>query len=313
MVNMKPVCDHRNYCRNDNKAYYIGQDHHFAHKPHRDHPHYMPKGFEKIKSKFDGVCSYTRNHGGHHRTLCQQSNGHHAWKHPETGMKLACASPDLTFAPFGASLESKHGVPKAMYVFQLVKATSSGGSFTDNYVKECAKINMKPLCDHRNYCRNDGRAMYIGQDHHIAHKPHRDHPHYMPKGFEKVKDRFNGACTYTERHGGHHQTLCQQSNGHHTWKRLQAGMKLACVQVEGAPFSVKLESKHGVKAQMWNFAIVKLKSGGGSFTDKFVEACKKINMKPLCDHRNYCRNDNKAYYIGQDHHFAHKPHRDHPH
>ena len=102
-------------------------------------------------------------------------------------MKLACASPDLTFAPFDATLQSKHGVPARSYTFQLVKATSSGGSFTDNYVKECAKINMKPLCDHRNYCRNDGRAMYIGQDHHVAHGGHMRNNGYFPSGWDQIK------------------------------------------------------------------------------------------------------------------------------
>ena len=56
-------------------------------------------------------------------------------------MKIACASRDLTYAPFSASLESKNGVPAKSYMFQIVKASMSGGSFTD---KKCNnKCNEK--------------------------------------------------------------------------------------------------------------------------------------------------------------------------
>ena len=77
-------------------------------------------------------------------------------------------------APFVASLGKRNGVPARTYDFQIVKASSTSGRYSDIMIKDCAKIGMKPVCDHKSYCKDDKAAIYLGQDHHIAHGGHRN-------------------------------------------------------------------------------------------------------------------------------------------
>merc|ERR1712166_764833 len=78
---MKPVCDHRNYCKNDKKSLYIGQTHHLAYAPHRNNNGYMPSGFKAIASKWSNLCSYTNN-ANRNYALCNIPSNTHAWRHP---------------------------------------------------------------------------------------------------------------------------------------------------------------------------------------------------------------------------------------
>ena len=71
---MKPICDYPSYCKNDASALYIGQTSHIAYKPYRSNTSYMPSGFEKVKSMWDGLCSYTANANGNNDTS-STSNG----------------------------------------------------------------------------------------------------------------------------------------------------------------------------------------------------------------------------------------------
>merc|ERR1719499_1955507 len=41
-----------------------------------------------------------------------------------------------------------------------------------------------------------------------------------------------------------------------------------------------------------------------------INECKKLGMKPLCNHPSYCKTDAASIYIGQSHHIAYPPHRD---
>merc|ERR1712166_983204 len=49
-----------------------------------------------------------------------------------------------------------------------------------------------------------------------------------------------------------------------------------------------ITAKNGALSRDYNFAIVKLMARGGAYSDRMVEQCKKVGMKPVCDHRNYC-------------------------
>ena len=72
-----------------------------------------------------------------------------------------------------AKLGAKNGVPAREYIFQMMKASSTSGKYSDIMVSDCAKVGMKPVCDHPNYCKTDTKAIYIGQSHHIAHGGHK--------------------------------------------------------------------------------------------------------------------------------------------
>ena len=73
-----------------------------------------------------------------------------------------------------ASLGARNGVAAREYTFKIVKASTTSGKYSDIMIKDCAKLGMKPVCDHPSYCRTDSKAVYIGQDHHIAYPGHRN-------------------------------------------------------------------------------------------------------------------------------------------
>ena len=47
----------------------------------------------------------------------------------------------------------------------------------------------------------------------------------------------------------------------------------------------------------------------GSYSSLMIKECKKLGMKPVCDHPSYCRNDAKALWIAQSGHLAYPGHR----
>ena len=71
--------------------------------------------------------------------------------------------------PFEASLGAKNGVAARTYTFKVVKASTTSGKYGDIMIKDCAKVGMKPVCDHPSYCKTDSKAVYIGQSHHVAY------------------------------------------------------------------------------------------------------------------------------------------------
>ena len=72
---------------------------------------------------------------------------------------------------------------------------------------------MKPVCDHRYYCRNDQNALYIGQTGHLSYPGHHHNNNYMPSGFHKVADQWNGLCVYTARGNGQNALCNVPSSG----------------------------------------------------------------------------------------------------
>ena len=64
-------------------------------------------------------------------------------------------------------------------------------------IEACAKVGMKPVCDHPSYCKDDAKAIYIGQASHISFPGHRDSLAYFPSGWAAIKDRWNGLCVST--------------------------------------------------------------------------------------------------------------------
>ena len=78
-----------------------------------------------------------------------------------------------TLSYITAELGAKNGVPARTYRFQMVKASTTSGKYSDIMINDCKKIGMKPVCDHPSYCKTDKNAVYIGQSHHLAHGGHR--------------------------------------------------------------------------------------------------------------------------------------------
>ena len=72
---------------------------------------------------------------------------------------------------FTAKLGAKNVNGARTYLFRVAKSRSTkSGSYSANRAKASSAFAMKPVCDHRTYCRNAAKAIYIGQTHHIAYR-----------------------------------------------------------------------------------------------------------------------------------------------
>jgi len=157
-IGMKPVCDHRNYCRNDKKSLYLGQTHHVAYKPHRNNNSFMPGGFAAIADMWDGLCSYTAN-ANRNYALCNIPINTHAWRHPgqanpgficgaKYGKKATCSPTQVAYSNF-AKKGSIKGDSGSKVVVKCNSGYKGGGTVICgangkfNTVK-CAKLPPPP-------------------------------------------------------------------------------------------------------------------------------------------------------------------------
>jgi hypothetical protein len=129
-------------------------------------------------------------------------------------------------------------------------------------VNECQKKGMKPLCDHPSYCRNDPKAVYIGQQSHISHHSYLNNDGYFPKGWSDLKDKFPSTfCTYTGNHGGAQKTLCTTGGGH-SWQTVDGNREIMCAKAPpykpDPPFSGTLGSRNGADAGEYKFQKVRI-------------------------------------------------------
>ena len=69
--------------------------------------------------------------------LCAMSANTHSWRTAAQNPKFMCGKVDG--APFVASLGAKNGVPARTYDFQVVKASSTSGRYSDIMIKDCAR------------------------------------------------------------------------------------------------------------------------------------------------------------------------------
>jgi hypothetical protein len=312
-VRMKPMCDHPSYCKTDRKSLYVGQDHHTSYPPHLNADSYWPSGWNEIKNKFPkDFCTYTGASGGRHQTLCT-NGGSHAWKTASNQFIICVAEPEyIPDAPFKGWLEGQNGANSGNYTFRRIRAEATSGNYDDIMVEKCNKVRMKPLCDHPSYCKTDPKVVYIGQTGHISHKGHRDTNQYFPNGWNELKSAFpDNFCTYTGQHGSHQNTLCT-SGGGHAWQNVNTNREIMCASeppyVEDDPFEGELGEKNGIDKGVYKFQRIRTKETGGNYDDLMIAECAKVDMKPLCDHPSYCRNDANSVYIGQSYHIAYLPH-----
>ena len=312
-----PVCDHPNYCKTDGNAVYLGQDHHVAYKPHRDNLDYFPAGFDALRDIFDGSCVYTAGANGNN-ALCNIPSNTHTWLAPAGSHFYLCAkvvfSPDKMF-----TLGAKNGVSETTYKFAMVQTDPSvSDSYSETMKAGCADVGEDgeeylPVCDHPNYCKTDGSSVYLGQDHHIAYKPHRDNLGYFPAGFAALRDIFDDSCVYTAGGNGNN-ALCNIPSNTHTWLTPANTHFYLCARVVFSPDRIyTLGARNGVPETTYKFAMVQTDTSvSGSYSETMKAGCADVGdgYKPVCDHPNYCKSDGNAVYLGQDHHVAYKPHRD---
>ena len=131
--------------------------------------------------------------------------------------KLMVTTTPLPF--FKAYLNSRNGVQGAYYHMKVAHLASNrrNGHFSSRMREECKKHDMKPICDHPSYCRNDANAVYIGHSNHISYRPHRRNNNWMPGSFYKIESKFNNLCVYTNNANGNN-ALCNIPINSHQWR-----------------------------------------------------------------------------------------------
>merc|ERR1711881_477665 len=103
---------------------------------------------------------------------------------------------------------------------------------------------MKPVCEHRAYCGQDNKALFIGQTHHLSYPPHRNNGGYVPPGFTLVRNMWNGLCNYAAKVQGGGNALCNIPINTHSWQGPARNPGFMCGK--GMSFSAQLGGKNGV-------------------------------------------------------------------
>ena len=304
-IGMKPVCEHRSYCKNDVDSIYIGQDHHLSHPSHRLNNKYFPSGWNEIKTNFNGLCYYAAKVQGGGNALCNKPSNSHSWQGTGYNPGFPCGRR----ASITAALGGRLGAKKRNWQFEVVYLTSKSGKYKDLMIKRCKAYGMKPICEHRAYCLNDKNSVFLGQHAHISHPSHRRINSWFPSGWADVSKEFDGLCFYAG-NAASARALCNIPSNSHSWRTPgQANPGFMCAK--GKTYTASLVGKNGVGAKDYSFEITYLTSKRGTYSVLMRAACKTLGkqMKPVCDHPSYCRNDKLSLYLGQSGHISHPSHR----
>ena len=304
-IGMKPVCEHRAYCYKDKDSVFLGQTHHISYPPHRRNKAWFPSGWMDIQQKFAGLCYYSAKVQGGGNALCNRPINTHSWQGPNYNPGFPCARGEL----FTATLGAKNGVKGKDYAFEVVFLSARSGKYRDQMINHCKMVNMKPVCDHRNYCKNDKNSLYIGQTHHISYPPHRRNKSFFPSGWPAIEKKWINMCNYAATAQGGGNALCNRPINSHSWQGTGYNPGFICGRENFDRFTAKLRARKGIPARNYIFQITKLTGKSGKYADNMIKRCATYGMKPVCDHFNYCATDPKALYIGQEHHLGYPPHR----
>lgn len=209
---------------------------------------------------------------------------------------------------FSANLGTKNGIPARKYEFMKIQTSKKEKRFSRFMRKECQKYGMKPVCDHKSYCKKDTRSLFLGQSHHLAFPPHRMNEKFVPSGFDKVAKRWDGLCSYTGDQGNG-RALCNIPAKTHKWKKMQQDLADAFMCGRIAEFTVTMKHFGDTPGREYKFRVATTEKRSKSFSKAMIEVCQEYGMKPVCDHPKYCKDDKQSIYIGQKKHIAYQAHR----
>jgi hypothetical protein len=154
---------------------------------------------------------------------------------------------------FTADLGAKNDVPASKVWFAIIKSPIHGGSFTTNMINACAKLGMKPVCDHPSWCKDNDKAIYIGQTHLLSHESHASKAEYNPSGWPAIRGKFTNVCFFSAHHGTDSKTYCHHAGGGH-WLTSSWSRPIACGSHENPSQSeavLKLQSEQQRLQQTW--------------------------------------------------------------
>jgi hypothetical protein len=171
--------------------------------------------------KFKGRCVYTGK-ANKDKALCNIPVNTHTWRTPaQANPGFLCAK--IVDGNVVVNLGGKNGVRAHSYEFKIANLDRlRGGSYSSAMIQVCNRYGMKPVCDNPSYCKADDKALYLGQNAHIAYKPHRNSKNYNPTGWEKISKMWDGLCSYTGTAGGsktnRNNALCNIPATSHSWQ-----------------------------------------------------------------------------------------------
>ena len=213
--------------------------------------------------------------------------------------------------------EARLGTPKdgTTYEFKLVQLTNRKGQYSARMRETCKLYRMNPVCDHPSYCKNDEQSIYLGQKSHLSHPAYRFHKEkkgkhiWNLKGWADIAHKWDGLCVYTNSANGNN-ALCNVPKNTHSWRNPNnyKSPGFMCGRVKGSSSSIivaALSAMNGVPARTYEFQLAKANpKSKKTYTLQMIAACKKIGMKPVCNHPSYCRTDPNAIYLGQKSHLS---------
>ena len=281
---MKPVCDDPGLCASDPKALYLGQPKALANPANRI-AKYTPSGFSAISSAWAGLCGYGDHSSYGERAYCQYGShakapvGWKKWTEYDPGFvcgrvatdqaakPVALKTPNTEWSAHLGSLPGYGIMTGGTYTFKRVepladykkvnklhgnKPLGSGKDYANIMIHECAKLKMKPVCEHPSYCRNDKNALYLAGNHISIPSYHSSYSYWYPTGFHRIKDKFAAACYYTGKARGNY-ALCNIPSNSHAWRtvaqynpgfvcgsRVNMNFTSVTQAVDRAPFSASL-------------------------------------------------------------------------
>ena len=106
------------------------------------------------------------------------------------------------------------------YVFRKAvlsadRHSKRANNYGNDMIDACRESDMKPVCDHPQYCRNDVQALYIGQKSSISYRPYRNINRWFPSGWVAIKTNWDGLCSYT----GYAWSRCNLPINTHSWRK----------------------------------------------------------------------------------------------
>jgi hypothetical protein len=250
---MKPVCDHRNYRDGHCKS--------FGNNWHWSHPHHIRHYAKVDQRKVQNVFFYA-GRANHNRALINTGRTHMWSRGWENHADTMCVARDPNWA-------RKYGTFK--WRGNTIRRINVRGQMNSpNIFRACAKHGLLPVCDHNNYA--DGNCEAIGGRWHFSH-PHHTNRH----GMQRNRPSLIGAYIYAGT-ANRYRSLKHMSRSHRWSNHRDRNGQTLCTAAR---------TKTGTRFRWRNKWLQRVKVRGTINAHTIIRACRKVGMKPVCDHRNY--------------------------
>merc|ERR1711998_666310 len=222
----------------------------------------FPSGWDKVRSQWDGLCSYTAQHGAP-RSLCNVPSNTHSWQYAKDQPKFMCGKVK------GSPLWNL-GLSKGGYGNKDI----GHAEFNKLFANSPNKI-VKRVCSG---CRSEYKEMYYRRYsspsnvnvYDLMKQNWKSHNNVVNKDFGIFSSYADAVsrqnpwkfCDYNDPGIGFPRDCGKTGGVGHQWNSWTRGGQAVAYYVEGegdgsSPFVVSLGAKNGVKGGRYEFRIVK--------------------------------------------------------